>query len=94
MLVVKCQYRDRYSRELYRMTGGQVGVATVGAAGLCIAVLQHPERLCWQDDSGMGEFVYVAEETLSKLVHFLHTASESVPTLYDSDSFNMIKMIE
>jgi hypothetical protein len=91
MLVVKCQYSDRYSRELYRMTGGQVGVATVEAAGLCIAVLQHPERLCWQDDSGMGEFVYVTEETLSKLVYFLHTASESVLTLYDSDSLRYNK---
>ena len=81
MLVVKCQYSGS-SREIYKMTGAQVGVAAVEAAGLCTAVMQHPERLSWQDDSGMGEFVYVTEETLSKLVHFLHAASESVLTLY------------
>jgi hypothetical protein len=55
MLVVKCQYSGS-SRELYKMTGAQVRVTAVEAAGLCTAVMQHTERLFWQDDSGMGEF--------------------------------------
>lgn len=59
------------------LDAAQLGPVAAAAARLCIAVLQHPERVRWQKAS-KSVFLDSTMEMLSEVVSLLHDASRSI----------------
>jgi len=60
------------------------GVVAVAAARLCIAVLKHPDRVCWErGDAGLCMFVNDAIVVMTDAVGCVHAAGGLVATLPD-----------